>query len=160
MLFSPRFGFNYDVGGEQKTQIRGGTGIFTGRPAYVWISNQSAIPRDYRLIQADTTFAYPFNPDPTTYKPTATGLPPASFRLALTDPGFKFPQLWRNQSRHRSAAAVGIDGNSGVPLFQGRQRIAYINANLPAPQSAFTGPDGRPRWTSNKIYGNVPTPSC
>ena len=26
--------------GDRTTQMRGGTGIFTGRPAYVWISNQ------------------------------------------------------------------------------------------------------------------------
>ncbi len=35
--------------------------------------------------------------------------------------------------------------------------IAYINANLPAPQTVFTGADGRPRWTpnNNKLYANV-----
>ena len=40
ILWSPRFGFNYDVAGDQKTQLRGGTGVFTGQPLYVWISNQ------------------------------------------------------------------------------------------------------------------------
>ena len=33
-------GFNWDVSGNQKTQVRGGTGVFTGPPPYVWISNQ------------------------------------------------------------------------------------------------------------------------
>ena len=40
ILWSPRFGFNYDLAGDQQTQIRGGTGVFTGQPLYVWISNQ------------------------------------------------------------------------------------------------------------------------
>ena len=39
-LWSPRFGFNWDVTSDQTTQVRGGTGVFTGKPAYVWISNQ------------------------------------------------------------------------------------------------------------------------
>jgi hypothetical protein len=33
--------------------------------------------------------------------------------------------------------------------------IYYINANLPAAQSAFVGADNRPRYTSNRIHSNV-----
>ena len=39
-LVSPRVGFNWDVKGENKTQVRGGTGIFTGRFPFVWLGNQ------------------------------------------------------------------------------------------------------------------------
>jgi hypothetical protein len=37
---SPRAGFNWDISGNGTQQIRGGAGLFSGRPAYVWISNQ------------------------------------------------------------------------------------------------------------------------
>ena len=35
--FSPRIGFNWDMTGERKYILRGGTGIFTGRVPFVWI---------------------------------------------------------------------------------------------------------------------------
>ncbi|HEX5581817.1 MAG TPA: TonB-dependent receptor, partial [Gemmatimonadaceae bacterium] len=39
VTFSPRLGFNWDPTGDRSSQVRGGVGIFTGRPAYVWLSN-------------------------------------------------------------------------------------------------------------------------
>ena len=35
--FSPRVGFNWDVTGEQKYILRGGTGLFVGRMPFVWL---------------------------------------------------------------------------------------------------------------------------
>ena len=37
--WSPRFGFNWDVSGQGNTIVRGGVGLFSGRPPYVWMSN-------------------------------------------------------------------------------------------------------------------------
>ena len=37
--WQPRFGFNWNSLGEYQTQIRGGVGLFSGRPPYVWLSN-------------------------------------------------------------------------------------------------------------------------
>ena len=156
MLFSPRFGFNLDVGGEQQTQIRGGTGIFTGRPAYVWISNQVGNTGVLTgFIQQDNTTAFPFNPDPDHYKPAPTGNPAATFQLALTDPNFKFPQLWRTNIAIDQKLPWGMTGTAEYLYSKDVNGIAYLNANLPAPQSSFTGPDGRPRWTANRIYAAV-----
>src|SRR5438128_3112899 len=157
LLFSPRLGFNYDFHGEQKTQIRGGTGIFTGRPAYVWISNQVGNTGILTgSISADTTTAYPFNPDPDHYKPaTVTDAPATTFALALTDPKFKFPQLWRSNIAIDQRLPWGLTGTAEFLYSKDVNGIAYINANLPAPQRAFSGPDARPRWTSNRIYSNV-----
>jgi carboxypeptidase family protein len=162
LLFSPRFGFNYDVRGEQQTQIRGGTGIFTGRPAYVWISNQVGNTGMLTgFISATNTTAFPFNPDPDAYKPaTVTGAPAASFALALTDPKFKFPQLWRSNLAIDQRLPWGLTGTAEVMYSKDVNGIAYFNANLPAAQTRFTGPDARPRWTTpvgnaSRIYQNV-----
>src|SRR2546426_2457383 len=157
LLLSPRLGFNFDFHGEQKTPVRGGTGIFTGRPAYVWISNQ--VGNTGMLTgskSADTTTAYPFNPNPDAYKPaTVTGAPATTFALALTDPKFKFPQLWRSNIAIDQRLPWGLTGTAEFLYSKDVNGIAYINANLPAAQSAFTGPDARPRWTSNRIYSSV-----
>ena len=159
LLISPRFGFNYDVGGWQRTQIRGGTGIFTGRPAYVWISNQIGNTGVLTgFIQQDATTAFPFHPDPNHYRPPdslITGAPATSFQLALTDPNFKFPQLWRTNLAIDQRLPWGMTGTAEYLYSKDINGIAYLNANLPAPQTSFAGADGRPRWTSRQIYSAV-----
>ena len=39
LQWSPRIGFNWDRTGDRREQIRGGLGVFVGRPAFVWIGN-------------------------------------------------------------------------------------------------------------------------
>src|SRR6185295_6970907 len=90
-LWSPRVGFNWDVQNDHKTQVRGGTGIFTGKPAYVWIANQvgntGMLTGTERL---DNTTQRPWNPDPEHYKPTnVTGAPATSYNLELINHDFK-----------------------------------------------------------------------
>jgi outer membrane receptor protein involved in Fe transport len=42
-LWSPRLGFNWDVEGNSNTIVRGGLGVFSGRPPYVWVANAYSI---------------------------------------------------------------------------------------------------------------------
>jgi outer membrane receptor protein involved in Fe transport len=153
VLFSPRFGFNWDVFGDRSTQFRGGTGVFTGRPAYVWISNQignTGVLTGFENLT--NTRRRPFNPNPDRYKPaTVTGAPSASYELALTDPNFKFPQVWRTNLAIDQRLPWGLVGTAEVLYGSDVNGIYYINANLPAPQTRFNGADNRPRWTSNRI---------
>jgi outer membrane receptor protein involved in Fe transport len=43
ILWSPRVGFNWDVEGTANTIVRGGVGVFSGRPPYVWVANAYSI---------------------------------------------------------------------------------------------------------------------
>ncbi len=158
VLVSPRIGFNWDVFGDKTTQLRGGTGIFTGRPAYVWISNQignNGILTGFQRI--DNTNTRPFHPDPNHYKPTnVTGAPASNYELALTDPNFKFPQMWRTNLGIDRKLIYDVIGTLEFLYSKDVNGIYYINANLKAPNSQFVGPDNRPRWVgSNKIYSKV-----
>lgn len=157
LLWSPRFGFNWDVFGDQTTQVRGGSGVFTARPAYVWISNQIGNTGVLTgFDQIDNTKARPFNPNPDAYKPTnVTGAPAASYELALTDPNFKFPQIWRNNIAVDQKLPYDIIATAEYMYNKDVNGMDYINANLPAAQTKFTGVDNRLRWTSNKINSKV-----
>jgi len=58
-LFSPRVGFNYDAHGDNTLQLRGGSGLFTGRLPFVWIGNQIANPNSFFLQYVDPDFQFP-----------------------------------------------------------------------------------------------------
>ncbi len=161
LLWSPRLGFNWDVFNDQKTQVRGGTGIFTGRPAYVWVSNQ--VGNNGMLTgfaQLDNTTERPFNPNPDTYKPSEiSGDPAASYELALIEPTFKFPQVWRSNIGIDQQLPGGLVVTGEFIYSADVNGIAYYNANLPVPTGTFSGPDNRPRWVgsnSNRINSIIP----
>jgi hypothetical protein len=158
ILWSPRVGFNWDVNGNRRTQVRGGSGVFTGPPPYVWISNQIGTTGVLTgFEELNNTTARPFNPNPDRYKPqTVTGAPASSYELAVTDPGFKFPQVWRTNFAVDQKLAWGIIGTGEFIYNRDLNGVYYINANLAAPNAAFSGVDARPRWTaSNRIVANV-----
>lgn len=162
LLWSPRVGFNWDVAGDQSTQVRGGTGLFSGRPAYVWISNQignTGVLIGERIDLAPGN-AVPFNTDPSVYKPAATGANAASYALNVTDPDFKFPQVWRTNAAVDRKLPWGIVSTTEFLYAKDVNGIYYINANLPAAQSSFTGVDPRPRWTGTACASNGQAGGC
>ncbi|MGB4987722.1 MAG: carboxypeptidase regulatory-like domain-containing protein [Pyrinomonadaceae bacterium] len=150
LLYSPRVGFNWNPFESGRFQIRGGTGIFTARPAYVWISNQiggNGVLTGFE--QFDNSNLRPFNPNPNKYKPaTVTGAPAASYELALTQTDYKFPQIWRSSIATDVKLPLGLVGGVEYIYNKDVNGIYYINSNLAVPNTSFAGPDNRPRWTT------------
>jgi hypothetical protein len=147
--WSPRVGLNWDVSGNQKTQVRGGSGLFSGKPPYVWISNQIGNTGVlYGFAQTNSTTAFPFNPNPDKYKPAATGGVASSYELDQTDQSFRFPQTWRSNVGVDRRLPWGLVGTLDYIYNRDVNDPVYINANLPAADGAYLGVDNRPRWAA------------
>jgi hypothetical protein len=59
VLFSPRLGFNWDVKDDKTVQVRGGTGLFTGRFPFVWLGNAIGNPNSYFYNVTEKNFRWP-----------------------------------------------------------------------------------------------------
>jgi len=105
-LWSPRLGFNYDLSGDRTSVVRGGVGIFSGRPPYVWVSNAFG---NTGLEQTTLTCTTPatmpaFTVDPDNQPTICAGGGAASQptpSIVYFDSDFRFPQNLK--------AAIGFD---------------------------------------------------
>ena len=58
-LFSPRLGFNWDVKSDKSFQLRGGSGLFTGRFPFVWVGNHIGNPFSFFYCATADNFKWP-----------------------------------------------------------------------------------------------------
>ena len=111
-LFSPRIGFNFDAKGDKTMQIRGGTGLFTGRFPFVWVGNQVANPN--------------------------------FFFYCVTDPNFKFPQVWRTNLGLDKKLDNGLLLTGDIIYTKDINAMIVRNYGLKLPTGKLVGADTRP----------------
>ena len=174
-LFEPRLGFNLDVMGDKTLQIRGGTGMFTGRPPFVWISNQvgnNGILTNFldagqvkSLVDGKGNTVNPFNPNPSVFIPANAEFSLANARkltydLSYTDEKYKFPQVWKTNIAVDYKLPLGIVASVEAMYNKNINAVIYYNNNLGAPSTTtgFSGPDNRPRFggaTDQAVIGST-----
>jgi hypothetical protein len=127
-LFSPRLGFNYRPLEDGSLQLRGGTGLFSGTPPYVWLSNQAGnngiLFGDINVSgAARKTLGFTGNFD--TYKPAQGSATRAD--IAITDSKFNYPNLWKSNI----AADYKFDGwIATVELLYSKDLNAIYHDNI------------------------------
>ena len=158
VLWSPRFGFNWDVKDDKTTQVRGGLGVFSGRVPYVWLSNQLS---NNGVLFGSENLANPtnrpFNANVDAYRPALGGtVNPIAYNLAVTDPNFKFSQVFR--------ANLAVDkqfGDGWIVSLEGIYtkdiNAVYLeNVNLPNSSVKAVGSDNRVIYYTASAAG-IPT---
>ncbi|UKT65631.1 TonB-dependent receptor [Pedobacter mucosus] len=156
--YSPRFGFNWNVFGDRSFQVRGGTGIFTGRVPFVWIVSQSG---DAGLLQYTQTYSGVANtpsfnpsiaPNLLSAAPAAGSSIPSS--ISVMSPNLKFPQTWKSSLAFDVKLPWGIVGT--LEGIYGRDLNVAVaqNINLVEPtQITVSGyGDNRPMYPST-VFG-------
>ncbi|MFN4152980.1 MAG: TonB-dependent receptor, partial [Candidatus Sericytochromatia bacterium] len=168
---SPRLGFNYDVNGNKKTQIRGGVGVFTSRLPLVWPGgayNNNGVTTGF--VEITTTSANSanmpnFNPNPSVGSQIINqngaqlaplpGNPgaPGQFggNIDLFDRNFKLPQVFKASLAVDQKLPYGILFSGDITYNDNISSVKYENLNLAEPTEFLTGADRRPRYNRNRI---------
>jgi hypothetical protein len=154
-LFGPRLGFNWDVKGDQKTQVRGGIGLFAGPPPFVWISNQasnSGVALFGSVSNSTTTsFSPQVNPNPN-WPNVTTASPSKSYSLNVTDPSFKFPQALKTSLALDQKLPDNFIVTLEFTYAKDVNAAFFQNVNLPSTGTPLVGADDRLRYSASQIY--------
>ena len=129
-LFSPRVGFNYTSQGDgAKTQVRGGSGIFTGRIPLVWIGNQAS--------NASFDNFY-------------------TFQINSTGRDFRFPQVWRTNLAVDRELGSGLVATLEAIYSKDVNAVVHQNYNLVTPTQRLAGATGGDNRLIYPTTGNGP----
>ena len=163
-LASPRVGFRWDVEGNKDLIVRGGTGIFTGRIPFVWLTN---VPTNSGMYQfganvrsASALQNYRFNPDPDAYASTfpSTAGTSVPANIVMTDPNFKFPQIFRTNLAFDKRFGQGWLFSMEAIYTKDINAVRMRNANEKPTNGILTGSDARGRFASSadrRLYSNI-----
>lgn len=167
-MINPRFGFNYDVKGDQSMQIRGGAGLFTSRIPYVWpgasFQNNAMITGGMRVTAAGSPELI-FNPDWNS-QPSVPPTQPSG-QVDIFAKEFKFPKVFRTSIAIDKKLPWGLVGTVDFTYTKNINNVLYYNLRYKKDTLNLTGTgDDRPIWkridlgkdpntTKNRAYTDI-----
>ena len=153
VMLSPRVGFNYDLGGLQQTQLRGGIGLFTSRIPWVWPGG--VYIRTGKNAANGTGFGA-FTPRPAQWVDRVdTGTP--SGDVDLYTENFKYPQVFRGSIGLDQRLPGGFVATFDASFTKTLNNIDVKMVNVPQNGQTLVGADNRPIWDPEDDINDVAT---
>ncbi len=160
ILWSPRLGLNYDLAGDGATFLRGGIGMFAGRPAYKWfvaVDAHSGLEAIDLFCTGDSVPSFTIDPanQPST---CAGGVVPSTPLVNVFDPAFRFPRNLKVALGADHRFPGGVIGTVDLLYTQGIDQYDLVDLNLQPPSVVAGGEDNRVMYGSVDASGEA-TPS-
>ncbi len=158
--WSPRLGFNWDVTPDNKNQLRGGTGIFMGNPAFVWLSDaygNSGVNgfANFTCSNAATSPAFP-GATGAVPQTCANGSASQPVTINTVDPKLQFPSVWRSSLGFDRQLPWGVIGTLEGQYTKSVEQFYYENIGL---QNNPIGTDLHGRALYGDIVGGSVKPT-
>jgi len=152
-LWSPRVSATYRPGGDDRTVLRGGIGLFGGRPPYRWVGN---IYRDGGLQEELLVCRRPavpvFNPSNQPARCLdSTGPVPA---VSFIDRAVRFPQNLKIALGFDRVLTSGLLATLELLYTHGVKELYFADVNLQPPASVEAGEGGRAMYGTIDPSGN------
>jgi outer membrane receptor for ferrienterochelin and colicin len=170
-MWEPRFGFNWDVFGDQTTKIRGGTGVFTSRLPFVWpasifttngVSSDVVAGLGLELRRPGNHITRP-EPGNTGFLFGDQGVDPSEITptggLHIMQDDFMYPRVLRTSLGIDQELPFGFIGTLEGQFSEKLQGIVVENVNLLPANENMDGPDDRPIYAYT-IDGNALDPGA
>jgi len=133
--WSPRVGFNWDVTGDQRNQIRGGAGMFVGRPPLAWLLSAYANFGKGLGVLTCNGNPPPFDPDYANPPLACASGSGSSTKPVVTflDPNLKFPETLRASLGYDRRLPWGLVATVEGLYTKNLDDFFYADRNLAGP---------------------------
>jgi hypothetical protein len=159
VLWSPRLGFNWDASGRGKSFLRGGIGLFAGRPPYFWaaeVYRRSGLGTVRLTCFGSNTPA--FTLDPANQPTSCADFEPPKPQVGYFDPSFRFPRNLKLAIGADQRLPWGLVGTIDLLYTRWSNQIEWVDRNLAGPVGVLAGEGGRVLYGTFDPDGNgVPT---
>lgn len=150
LLWSPRLGLNFDPSGKGATFVRGGIGLFAGRPAYTWLENAYADAGVGLLYLACDGENIPaFTLDEAAQPTQCADIERPTPVITVFDPAFRYPRNLKIALGADQRLPWAMVGTVDLLYTRGVNQFAERDLNLLPPSAASAGEGGR------ALYGTI-----